>query len=69
METKTTRTPVRVHTRKIDRAVARRQMERIGMKRICKHSHHGVAWERFYDNSYFANHWREYCVGGKKEDK
>lgn len=69
-EKKYKRVSTRVHTREIDRGVARRQMKLIGMRRVAKHSYHGVAWERFYDNSYFANHWREFCVGGnnKKEE-
>lgn len=65
------RVSTRVHTREIDRGVARRQMKLIGMRRVAKHDHHGRGWQLVYDRSYFANHWREYCVGGnnKKEDK
>lgn len=61
---KNARVSTRVHTRKIDRRVARRQMELIGMRKVNKTSHYAREWERVYVNSYFANHWREYCVGG-----
>lgn len=62
-----TRVPTRVHTRELDRGIARTQMKRIGMKRFCKHDYYGRPWERVYTNSYFANHWREYSVGGKNK--
>lgn len=54
------RKATRVHTRKIDRFIARRQMENVGMRRVCSHGRHGK------HSSYFASHWREYCVGGKQ---
>lgn len=44
----------RIHTRKIDRAVAKRRMKSAGLHQICKHSKgdkHG---------SYFALHWDEF---------
>ena len=61
------RVSTRVHTREIDRHVARKQMQQIGMRKVCKHNYYGAAYERVYNNSYFANHWREFCVGGTKE--
>lgn len=41
---------VRVHTRKIDRAVAHAVMKRVGIVRPNDHSH---------GRSFFAEHWRE----------
>lgn len=64
--TQNKRTPTRVHTRELDRGIARTQMKKLGMRRVAKHSYSGRPWQRNYINSYFANHWREYCVGGKK---
>ena len=62
------RVPTRVHTRELDRAIARTQMKSIGMRRVAKSSHTGARRDQmFYVNSYFANHWREYCVGGKEK--
>jgi len=62
---------VRVHTRELDRMIARKRMEKRGMTRICKeinkprspretkkldkHNPFG-----FNHRSYFSNHWREY---------
>lgn len=66
MKGKTTRTPTRVHTRQIDRAIARQQMKNIGMRRVAKHSYYGNLWERVRTGSYFSEHWHEYCVGGDK---
>ena len=41
--------------RKLKRAVARRNMERAGLTRVC-------------DYGWFANHWREYVIlPGKKK--
>lgn len=67
MTQKTTRVPTRVHTREIDRGIARIQMKKLGMRHVAKAGHSGVRKDQmFYNNSYFASHWREYCVGGKK---
>ncbi len=55
----TKRVPTRVHTRKLDRGIARLQMKNVGMRQVAKHGN-GTS-------SYFADHWREYCVGGKKK--
>lgn len=63
----TKRVPTRVHTRKIDRHIARNQMERIGLRKIAKHDYSGPLWLRVRSGSYFSEHWREYCVGGKEK--
>ena len=55
---------VQVHTRKIDRSVAHRNMERAGLKRVNKHDYvtyksmTGMIMQERVD-SYFAKHWRE----------
>jgi len=54
------RVSTRVHTREIDRGVAKVQMKRIGIRRIASKG-------RSRTGSFFADHWREYCVGGKKK--
>lgn len=51
---KTTEVYERIHTRKIDREVARRRMKAKGLRQFCKHAkgdRHG---------SYFSMHWDEY---------
>lgn len=52
MQTK--RVPTQVHTRKLDRMVARKHMEKKGITPInrVKGTH-----------SFFANHWRDYVIG------
>lgn len=42
-----------VHTRKLDRMVARRNMEKAGINHINKDK---------ADRSFFANHWRDYIA-------
>ena len=61
MSKKLTSVPTRVHTRKIDRAVAKNNMLKAGMNQIFKHdySRYGNG-ETFVIPSYFAKHWREY---------
>ena len=44
----------RIHTRKIDREVARRAMKRKGLRQFCKH------YKGDKHSSYFAFHWDEY---------
>ena len=53
------RTSTQVHTRKLDRSVAHRNMERAGLKRVNKHDHVGTGWMIERIDSYFAKHWRE----------
>ena len=53
-KSKTVEVYERIHTRKIDREVARRRMKAKGLTQFCKHARgdkHG---------SYFAEHWDEY---------
>ena len=57
---KQNRIPTRVHTRELDRAVAHRNMEEDGVKRVNHHDYFGLAWQRQIIPSYFAKHWREY---------
>lgn len=45
------RAVTQVHTRKLDRMVARRNMEKKGIRQINKDK---------ADGSFFANNWREY---------
>ena len=58
------RFPTQVHTRKLDRSVAHRNMERVGLKRVNKHDYvtyktmTGMIMQERVD-SYFAKHWRE----------
>ena len=54
-----TRVPVQVHTRKLDRSVAHRNMERAGLKRVNRHDYSGAGWMIQRIDSYFARHWRE----------
>lgn len=51
--------PTQVHTRKLDRLVAHKNMERAGLKRVNKHDYVGPRFQRTIVNSYFANHWRD----------
>ena len=50
----------RVHTRKIDRAVAHRNMKNAGMKHVNKHDYYGPQYERAVIDSVFAKKWRDY---------
>lgn len=54
----------RVHTRKLDRLVAHKNMERAGLRRVNKHD--CVTYQTMtgmlvqeYQPSYFARHWKE----------
>ena len=64
MTTKTIRTPTQVHTRKLNRLVAHRNMERARLKRVNKHDYAtyktmtGMTIQK-YVPSYFAKHWRD----------
>lgn len=67
METKKEWKPTRLTgVRKIDRAVARRNMEKAGKKRFCKHDHTtmytrwGGKGETTVVPSEFAMKWRDY---------
>lgn len=58
------RVPTQVHTRKLDRCVAHRNMERAGLKKVNKHDY--ATYKTFtgmtmqdYLPSYFAKHWRD----------
>ena len=64
MAVKEIRVPTRVHTRKIDRLVAHKNMERAGLKRVNKHDSYTYtngfgATVKVDNGSYFSNHWRE----------
>lgn len=50
----------RVHTRKIDRAVAHRNMKNAGMKHVNKHDHYGPAYLRERTDSIFAKRWKDF---------
>ena len=58
------RVPTHVHTRKLDRLVAHRNMKRAGIKRVNKHDYAvyknmtGMTVQE-YILSYFAKHWRD----------
>lgn len=51
MKQKSKRKSIRVHTRKLDRLVAKNNMVRAGIYRFTRGERH---------HSFFANHWREY---------
>ena len=53
IQNKVKRVPTQVHTRKLDRMVARRNMKKQGMVHINKDGVNG---------SFFANNWREYVT-------
>ena len=53
IQNKVKRVPTQVHTRKLDRMVARRNMKKQGMVHINKDGVNG---------SSFANNWREYVT-------
>lgn len=53
MQNKIKRVPTQVHTRKLDRMVARRNMKKRGIVHINKDGVNG---------SFFANNWREYVA-------
>ncbi len=48
-QTKTKNVPTQVHTRKLDRMVARENMKKLGIVHINK-------------NNFFANNWRNYIT-------
>lgn len=51
---KETRVHETIHTRKIDRRIAKNNMKNAGMVQICKHDYaRGI-------RSYFAENWRDY---------
>lgn len=60
------RVATRVHTRELDRKIARKSMKKHGLHRVAKHGYnHGLALsgkpgETTRTDSYFANHWREF---------
>lgn len=58
------RIPTRVHTRKLDRSVAHKNMERAGLRKVNKPNctiYKGPFGSTVKEDmgSYFANHWRE----------
>lgn len=53
------RKPVQIRTRKLDRLVAHKNMERAGLKRVNKHDYSGPLFERQRIDSYFSQHWRD----------
>lgn len=65
MNTQSIRVPTQVHTRKLDRLVAHRNMERAGIQHVNKHDY--TAYKTMtgmtvqeYQPSYFARKWRDY---------
>ena len=60
------RVPTRVHTRKLDRAIARENMKKAGISQVAKHdlrqayTLNGKRGETIRTDSYFAQHWRDY---------
>lgn len=54
-----TRISTQVHTRRLDRAVAHKNMERAGLRRVNKHDYSGPLWMRQRLDSYFAKNWRD----------
>lgn len=59
-----TRVPTQIHTRKLDRSVAHRNMERVGIKHINRHDYAkystmtGMIVQEYLP-SYFAKYWRD----------
>ena len=63
------RVHTRIHTRKIDRSVAKNKMKSVGMCGICKQDYSTRSpratkknrpIEENHHRSYFSNHWREF---------
>lgn len=50
---------VQIHTRKLDRLVAHKNMERARLKRVNKHDYSGPLFGRQRIDSYFSQHWRD----------
>ena len=61
MKAKTHRVSTQIHTRKLDRLVAKKQMKSFGMCNICQRK--GL---RNDNRSAFANDWRNYTTYGSK---
>lgn len=63
----TKRVPTRLHTRKLDRAIARNRMKEAGISSPAKHdliqtyNINGKKGEITRTNSFFAEHWKEYA--------
>lgn len=58
-----TRVSTQIHTRKLDRLVAHRNLKREGRRHVNKHDYYGPMWERTRIKSYFAEHWRDNTKG------
>lgn len=64
MKTEIKRVPTQIHTRKLDRSVAHKNMERAKLRRVNKHDYvtyysmTGMPMQERVD-SYFAKHWRD----------
>lgn len=56
---KQSRKSVQIHTRKLDRLVAHKNMERAKLKRVNKHDYTGPLYMRTRMDSYFSQHWRD----------
>lgn len=57
---KSIRVPTQIHTRKLDRLVAHRNMKRAGLRHVNKHDYNSTyAYLIEYIPSYFARHWRD----------
>ena len=61
------RVPTRIHTRELDRAIARKNMKKQKLTDVMKHSYsHGFTLsgkegEITRNGSWFSEHWREYA--------
>lgn len=61
------RVPTRVHTRELDRKIARNNMKKLGLHQVAKHSYtHGMTLsgkqgETIRHDSFFAEKWHKYA--------
>ena len=68
MKKKTKQTTERIHTRKLDRMIAKKNMKKDGMRDFTNHSYNntisptGKTGERIRIGSVFADTWRKYIM-------
>lgn len=68
MKNKTKRTAERIHTRKLDRMIAKKNMKKDGMRDFTNHSYNntvapsGKTGERIRIGSVFADMWRDFIM-------
>ena len=68
MKKKTKQTTERIHTRKLDRMIAKKNMKKDGMRDFTTHSYNntvapsGKAGERIRIGSVFADTWRKFIM-------